>query len=48
VTENGDQVALTAGFDTQDAESVLGVVTRSTRPARTSVELAVAVRAIPV
>jgi len=39
VAENRDQVALPAGFDTQDAEAVLAVekVTRSTRSAKTSV-----------
>jgi hypothetical protein len=39
VTEDGDQVALAAGFDAEDAEAVLFIVevTRSTSPARSSV-----------
>ena len=44
VTEDGDLVALTAGFDAQPQKpfSSLWKVTRSTRPARTSARVLVA------
>jgi hypothetical protein len=40
MANEGDEIALAASFDTQNAEAVLGVVegvTRSSSPARTSV-----------
>ena len=51
VADDRDQVALASGFDPQDAKTVLLVmeVTRSTRPARTSVGMVdLAGCAIPV
>jgi hypothetical protein len=43
MANEGDEIALAAGFDTQNAEAVseLWKVTRSTKPGRTSIELAV-------
>jgi len=50
MTKDGDQVALTAGLDAQDAEAVLLVVEGDAldKPAKTSVDLIVDVRAIRV